>query len=329
MKPRIALITPALAAANNGNWHTARRWSAMLEEMFTCDIALTHDALPFPLQSYAVMIALHARRSAPSIAAFAEKCPNRPLIVALTGTDLYRDIAVDANAQQSLAKAHRLIVLQDQALQELPAPYRDKTDVLYQSCVLPSALAVKAKNSSFQVLVVGHLRSEKAPETVFAAAALLANTRAKICITHLGAGLDAELALQAQHTQTAYPEHYRWLGAAPHDVTLQTIADADALLHPSIMEGGANVIIEAVQHATPVLASRMSGNIGMLGANYAGYFPVGDAASCASLIARAASDVVFLAHIQTQCALRSPLFSPLLEAKTIVNIVRTALQSKA
>ena len=64
------------------------------------------------------MLALHARRSHPSIKALpAEK----PLVVALTGTDVYRDIHESAEARESLELAHRLIVLQPKAAEELPA----------------------------------------------------------------------------------------------------------------------------------------------------------------------------------------------------------------
>lgn len=336
MKPRIALLTPALADANNGNWHTARRWAAMLEQNYACDIAQSLDGLPAASPTYDALIALHARRSAPSMAAFAATCPNKPIILALTGTDVYRDIAVDAHAQRSLALAHTLIVLQDQALLAVPPSYRNKTAVVYQSCEPPLQAPLKTNavtSAPFQVLVVGHLRAEKSPETVYAAVACLAhrpvNAQREIFITHLGAGLDSALATQAQHTQNLYPNHYRWVGASKHADTLQAIARSDMLLHPSLMEGGANVIIEAVQYGTPVLASQISGNVGMLGADYEGYFPVNDAVACAQAMQKASDDAAFLMRISQQCALRSPLFSTLTEQTSLRAIVEAALQSKA
>ena len=54
------------------------------------------------------MVALHARRSYDSIRRFHDKSARKPLIVVLTGTDLYRDIHSDPDAQDSLALAVRL-----------------------------------------------------------------------------------------------------------------------------------------------------------------------------------------------------------------------------
>ena len=48
------------------------------------------------------------------------------------------------------------------------------------------------------------------------------------------------------------------------------------------MEGGAHVILEAVQSGTAVLASRIDGNVGMLGPAHEGYFEVGDDAGLAA-----------------------------------------------
>ena len=66
------------------------------------------------------MAALHTRRSATSIQAWDRAYPDKPLIVVLTGTDLYRDIHTDADARQSLALASHLVVLQDAGLAALP-----------------------------------------------------------------------------------------------------------------------------------------------------------------------------------------------------------------
>lgn len=67
--------------------------------------------------------------------------------------------------------------------------------------------------------------------------------------------------------------------------TAQRIKRAHVLGSGSRMEGGAHVILEAVQSGTPVLASHISGNLGMLGTDYAGYFEVGDDAQLAALFA--------------------------------------------
>ena len=132
--------------------------------------------------------------------------------------------------------------------------------------------------------MVGHLREEKSPETLFAAARLLATQR-DIYIDHIGEPLDPALGEAARATMAAAP-NYRWLGGLPHEAVRRRIQRAHLLIHASRMEGGAHVIMEAVASGTPVLASRIDGNVGMLGADYAGYFPWGDADALAALILR-------------------------------------------
>ena len=91
------------------------------------------------------------------------------------------------------------------------------------------------------------------------------------------------------------------------------------------MEGGANVIVEAVTAGTPVLASRISGNIGMLGEDYAGYFPVGDASALARLLLRHLDDPRAYAQIQRQCRRRLPWFRPERERDALTRLLRELL----
>lgn len=319
----IVLVSPALREANNGNWHTAQRWSKFLSGH--CDTALVKSWPPAGGSSPAThapqaMIALHARRSAESIRAWAKSCPEKPLIVVLTGTDLYRDIQHDADAQKSLALASHLVVLQEAGLQALPEPWRSKTRVIFQS-----ALALKpARKSSqrFRIVMVGHLRDEKDPLTFMQAAAQVQDRH--IYFDQIGDALKPEFAESAKETHSKNP-HYRWLGGLPRAVTRQRIRRAHVLVNCSLMEGGAHVVLEAVQSATPVLASRISGNIGMLGADYAGYFPVGDAGALGALVRRCSAEPEFLAFLQVQCTRRAPLFAPDAEQRHVLNLVLSAI----
>ena len=74
----------------------------------------------------------------------------KPLVVALTGTDVYRDIHQSAEARESLELAHRLIVLQPKAAEELRAPLRKKVRVVVQSSATAlAAPAGEAASSGF------------------------------------------------------------------------------------------------------------------------------------------------------------------------------------
>lgn len=326
--PRIVIISPALASSNNGNWQTAWRWSQLLQAEFECTIAQEWQGEP-----YDVMLALHARRSADSIARWAQargtKADAPGLAVVLTGTDLYRDIQVDAAAQASLQFARRLVVLQDCAPHALPEKWRAKARVIFQSVEAPMPLlkkvSVPAGASAFRAVMVGHLREEKSPETLFQAVQLLAG-RMDIQIEHIGAALDPLLGEQAQACAAAHA-NYHWLGGLSHQATLQHIAQAHVLIHTSRMEGGAHVIMEAVRSEVPVLASQIEGNVGMLGADYAGYFPFGDARALADLLITCCdqSEHDLYQTLQRQCALRAPLFEPAHEQAALTRLVKELL----
>ncbi len=304
--PTLCIVSPALADANNGNWQTAQRWAHMLSGQYKTRISA---AWPDG-QDADVLVALHARRSAPSIAAWARTHPTRPLVVALTGTDLYHDIHHDAEAKQSLQLAHALIVLQDLGLTELPHALHNKAHVIYQSSTaLPS---VTKTTAHLRVLMVGHLRDEKNPQLLWQAAQALSADDG-IYIDHIGKALNPALAQQAQSVASQCP-HYRWLGEQPHAHTRRSIQRAHVLVHPSHLEGGAHVIMEAVLSGTPVLASRVSGNVGMLGVDYAGYFEADNAVQLADLMRQCQRTQTqpdgLLAQLTQACHGRAPLFQP-------------------
>jgi putative glycosyltransferase (TIGR04348 family) len=318
-KPSLVLITPALASANNGNWQTAQRWARMLAPDYRVHIAQTWDGTPAD-----AMIALHARRSAQSIAAWAESRPRRPLAVVLTGTDLYRDLAVDAATRRSLALADRLIVLHEGAPDDVPAEHRAKCVVCLQSTGTRRALPKTGRH--LRALMVGHLRAEKDPRTAFSAMRKLAD-RDDILLDHIGAALDESLGREAQALMGDQPR-YRWLGALPHAATLRHIQRAHVLVHPSAMEGGAHAVIEAIRSGTPVLASKISGNVGILGAGYRGYFAPGDAGGLAVLLQRVRADAAMLQALRAQCDQRAPLFDPGRERATLRGLIALLLESR-
>jgi putative glycosyltransferase (TIGR04348 family) len=323
-KPSLCIVTPALADANNGNWQTARRWARMLSGHYRVRLAkqLNGD-LPGDGDTD-ILLALHARRSADSVAAWSRSRPSEPVVLAMTGTDLYRDIASDASAQRSLKLAKRLIVLQEQGPLALPDSLRDKCRVVFQSSTSRQALHKTAKH--LRALMVGHLRDEKWPQTLFEAARLLVDDDG-ILIDHVGEALDPVLGDAARATQRACP-NYRWLGGLPHAATRARIQRAHVLVHSSRMEGGAHVILEAVLCGTPVLASNVPGNVGMLGADYSGYFPPGDAGALAGLLRACHRDIASrqgtLAALQAQCETRAPLFDPRTEQAALLAVLAEA-----
>lgn len=305
---RTVIVTPSLADANNGNWRTAERWRRFLAPL--CPARMVKDWPDAQADADSVMIALHARRSAAAIAAWHARRGDARLAVVLTGTDLYRDIATDAAAQRSLDRAGTLVVLQERGPLALPAALRHKARVIFQSA--PARAAPARTQRRLRALMVGHLREEKSPETLFAAARLLAGEE-DILMDHIGDALDAALGRAARQAMADCPR-YRWLGGLQHARTLRRIRRAHLLVHCSRMEGGAHVIAEAAAAGTPILASRIDGNVGMLGEDYAGFFPWGDAAALAALLracraSQGAPDGL-LVRLAAQARERARLFAP-------------------
>ncbi len=277
------------------------------------------------IEDAVALIALHARRSHPAIAAWRAAHPERALVVALTGTDLYRDLpAGDAAARLSVAMADRLIVLQEDAPRHLPPAARAKARVVFQSARALEPWPRKSRDRLHCVLVA-HLRDEKDPATAFAAWRMLPR-QVPATLAIIGAALDPALGRAARDLAAA-DDRVTWLGPRAHPWTRQAIKRAHLLLVPSRMEGGANVVVEAITAGTAVLGSRMSGNVGMLGNDYSGYFAVGDAAGLAALVARAWVDPRFRRQLDAQCRRRAPLFAPAAEARALAATITQGMRA--
>lgn len=300
---KIRLITPAPAQSRHGNRVTALRWGRLLKQ-------LGHRVLieeEYAGGSGDLMIALHARRSYPSLARFRGEHPELPLLLALTGTDLYQDIRGDGQAQESLELATRLILLQPMGLLELPERLRGKARVIYQSVERLSHPLPKAQRS-FDVCVVGHLRPVKDPfRTALAARRLPARSRVRVL--HVGKALSEEMA-ECARAETRENPRYHWLGERPRWQARRVLARSHLLSLTSEMEGGANVVSEALAAAVPIVASRISGSLGLLGADYPGYFPVGATAALAELLERAEFEPGFYQELQARCEQQAFLVEP-------------------
>ncbi|HXE75016.1 MAG TPA: selenoneine biosynthesis selenosugar synthase SenB [Candidatus Xenobia bacterium] len=298
---RIQIVCPAPAGSRSGNRITAERWARLLRGLgHRVRIAQRSTSGRSDL-----LIALHARRSAEAVLRFRAAHPECPVVVALTGTDLYRDLRRSRKAQRALREADRLVALQPRALDKIPAALRRKARVIYQSAE-PTRRRSPAP-PFFDVAVVGHLRRVKDP---FRAA--LASRRlppeSRIRILHAGAELEPGMAARAR-AEARHNLRYRWLGELTPAASRRLIARSRLLVLSSWVEGGANVISEAVVSGVPVLASRIEGNVGLLGAGYGGYFPAGNTGALARLLRRSETDARFYARLKRHCARLAPQFN--------------------
>ncbi len=299
---RVHLITPVPSSAKGGNWTTAARWAAILRRLgHRVRVTRVYGG-----ESADLMVALHAWRSADSIARFAEMHPSKPLIVALTGTDAYRFIhSHPETTLRSLELADVLIGLHDRIGDVLTSDQRSRLRVIHQSA--PPGLARRPARRSFRICVAGHLREEKdSLRPAFAVRGLPAQSR--IRVDHYGGAHTPDWADAARSEMAGNPR-YQWHGEVPRYQLRRIFAAARLMVLPSRMEGGANVISEAVMARLPVIASRIAGSVGLLGEDYPGYFTVGDTEGLRQQLLRAESDPMFYRSLENACAHRRPLFT--------------------
>jgi putative glycosyltransferase (TIGR04348 family) len=300
---KIFMVCPAPPRSRKGNRVTANRWARLLRSLgHRLTIQQHYDGTACD-----VLIALHARRSFEAVWQYRAAHPQGPLVVALTGTDLYRDIRTSRRAQKSLRLADRLVVLQRCGIDELPPPLHSKARVIYQSAE-PTPGRPPRSRSTFEVSVLGHLRHEKDPFRTALAVRQLPPT-STIRVTHLGQALSPGMEARARAAMRRDPR-YRWLGEVPKWQARRILARSHLLVLTSRMEGGANVVSEALADGVPVLSSRISGSEGILGERYPGFFPVGDTEALTRLLWRAESDRRFYAQMEKWCARLAPLVEP-------------------
>ena len=290
----LLIITPAPQGSRKGNRITADRWGRMLRSLgHRVELAESFEG-----QRCDALIALHARKSAASVSRFRCKRPDAPLIVVLTGTDLYHDLAVNKAARCSIELADRLVVLQSHAVDDLPLAVQSKTHVIVQSAVAPKRRPSPLRDV-FEVCVVGHLRPVKDPlRTALAVRRLPPESR--IAVTHLGAALSPAMERRACD-EMARNKRYRWRGDLPHATAMRLLARSRLLVNSSKLEGGANAICEALACGVPVLSSHIAGSIGLLGEDYPGYFEVGDTLGLSELLRRFETDLAFRTELTSAC----------------------------
>lgn len=306
---RILLVSPVSPGGRTGNTTTAQRWARILREL---GHRVAVDGA-FKGQPGDLLLALHARRSAPSIQRFASRRPGHPIVLALTGTDLYEDIHHDAAAAASLELASRFVVLQRCGVEELAERFRARTQVIYQSAVPPPGIPAPLKRH-FEVCVSANLRPVKDPLRAAAAVRLLAPA-SRVLITHIGAAHDDELEAAARQESASNPR-YRWLGGRPPREALRFLGRSRLMVLSSRSEGGANVVSEALSMGVPIVSSRVAGSVGMLGEDHPGYFEPGDTEGLATLLARAETDRAWLDDLRARSERLRPLVDPARERES-------------
>lgn len=313
IKPIIEIVTPAPPGSLHGNRMTAMRWQAFLKNLgYVSKVTESWSS-----GDAGLLIALHAYRSHQSILQFKKQYPDKPVVLVLTGTDLYRDMAIHDEVLQSMDLADALVVLQSCALDSIPPNLRHKAEVIYQSV----EVGVHSQNtgSGFQVAVIGHLREEKDPFCI-ARSLLLTHDDSQAHVLHMGKAMNTEMERAAKDYSDKL-DRYRWMGELSHQETMRILSESHLMVISSRMEGGAHAVSEAIALGIPVIASDIAGNRGLLGDDYPGYYPVADEAALADLLYRAETDTHFYALLKKHIEVRKNLISPECEQESIQELL--------
>ena len=300
---RIGLVTPAPPGSRNGNRVTANRWAGILRDLGH-RVALSQS---YEGEDFDLLVAIHALRSAGAVAAFRARWPKRRVVVLLAGTDVYGPLYEEGGAAV-LDAADRIVTLQRLAVDELRPEHKGKARTIVQSAKPTPGPGPASKARRFDVSVVGHLRPVKDP-LLPARAARRLPPESRIRVLQLGDPLSPAMARQAAAVAARHPR-YTWLRDLPAWRARRLLKRSQLMVISSISEGGANVVSEAVVDGVPVLASRMPGNVGLLGDDYPGYFPVGGSSELRRLLLRCERDPAVLAQLRAAAAPLRSLLTP-------------------
>ena len=300
---RILIVTPAEPGSRVGNRITALRQAALLRGLgHQVRVRAEYDDWPCD-----VLFALHARKSAAAIARSRREAPRRPIVLILTGTDIYQNLDSEPTALEALELADALGMLQARMLERIPAELRGKAHLVLQSAHPPEHLTAPDPEF-FDVCVIAHLRPVKDP-LLTARASRHLPASSLIRVRHVGRALDDAAREEVLREQRENPR-FRWLGEKRHDETLAILSGSRLLSLTSKSEGGPAVLSEALACRIPILATRIPATEGLLGDDHPGLFPVGDERALAALLERSEAEPSFLAELRRKSEELSPAVSP-------------------
>jgi glycosyltransferase involved in cell wall biosynthesis len=173
---------------------------------------------------------------------------------------------------------------------------------------------------NFDVCVIAHLRTIKDPFRAALAARLLPAS-SRIRILQIGKAMTDSMLKRAQ-AEAIRNRRYRWLGELSRSRAQRYLVTSRICVISSRIEGGANVLSEAIVAGVPVLASRIDGNVSILGDDYPGLFNVGDTRALANLLNRAETDSTFLDELRKRTRRLAPLFDREREIRAWAEFIR-------
>ncbi len=308
----IRFTLPPLNASRNGMTATRDRWADLLRGTGHDVAPIDTDTPPRPGDTAVVLNGYKSRQAIRDLRAVHGDTIR--LVVCMTGTDLYRDLPEHPDEYANLALADALVLLHPGAELALPEQLRAQSTVIVQSAEV-GPHPVEQDPGVFDLCVIGHLREVKDPMRAAEASRLLP-AASRVRVTHVGKALTPTFDALARREMAENPR-YRWLGEQDRAHTERALLASRGLVLTSRLEGGANVIGEAIVAGRPVLSSRTACAEGLLGRDYPGLFDVGDTAALAVLMLRLDTDAMFREDLTSRCDAKRPMFDPAAESAAL------------
>ena len=322
--PDVLVSSPFPIDSAQGNSVSARRIAGRIADLGW----RTELTSGYQDQEASILIALHARRGAEAVEVVSKRPPGNPIVLVLTGTDLYKDLPNgDRTCVRSMELADALVIYQEASAEAVPARFHDKLHTIWKSVDLPipDALPPPAERP-LTLTILAHLRTIKDPFLPAAALSRLPGSM-EVRIDHFGVELEPGLAAVAREWMRREPR-YRWHPPLDRERVAAAIVASHATINSGRAEGGSNAISESIVQGTPVLASQIPANVGFLGESYAGYFAAGDVEGLAALIERCCdTDSMLLAQLARQVEARAPLFQAETESTGWKSLIGPLLRS--
>jgi putative glycosyltransferase (TIGR04348 family) len=311
---KICFLEAPTLSVRNGNVVTSERWRSFFESLghrVTTSFGNCDERCD-------LLVVFNAYKNRQAVREAGKKGVAGRIVICLTGTDLYLDLQRDPGARDVLDLADLLVVLQPMGILALPQSLRDKTMVILQSAVAPLVDVVREKKT-FDVCVIAHMRAVKDPLRAARAARLLP-PESCIRVVHVGKALSPEYEWAAAREVAENPR-FHWLGEQSGARTAEILLQSRLLVMSSLLEGGSNVVSEAVVSGVPVIGTDIPCMQGLLGNDYPGLFPVRDTCGLAELLRRAETDHQYYAGLVARCRRESFKFDPERERDSLSSLV--------
>lgn len=302
----VLIVYPEKKNAVTGNFCSARQYKEILT-LLGHNVTLSEK---FESQRAELLIAINAEKKNRDIVQFAEAYPDSRIVVILSGTDIYPEPS--ESSIRSMRLADSIIALQNKGIKQVPGDMKEKVHVIIQSVAKDEPVSgEELVRKGFDVALVSNLRQVKDP-FLAAKAARMMPQESELRILHAGFVLDPGLDEVARN-ESIINERYRWLGGLDFIEARELICSCNLLTITSKHEGAGRVVGEAIVNNVPVISTRVDGVTGVLGDDYEGLFPVGDASSLAMLFQRAEMEDGFLDGLKKSCMNQAFNFDPATE----------------